>query len=149
MAVELHVAALRALLSCDVDEHLRLVGEIDREGSVDAYGVFYEATFAEAVHRRFGAEATRGDVIRFVAQIRANRSRHDDFDILAAERLLLAVLGDQRAMQRLTEEDTALIAPLLLELAKTLPADELLANAQELADQVEAALAESGRKGEE
>jgi hypothetical protein len=142
VVAELHVVAVRALLLNDVDEHIRLLGQIDREGSVDAYGFFYKVTFAEAVRQRFGAKTTRGDIIRFVAEARANRTRDSpDLDILAAERLLLAMLGDPAALQRLGEADSALIAPLLIELAKTGPPERLLATAQDVTEQVKRQLA--------
>jgi hypothetical protein len=150
VVADLHVAAVRALLTRDVDEHLRLIEAIDREGSAAAYGVLYKAAFMEAVRRRFGPVATRGDVIHFVAETRASRSRDvADIDILAAERLLLAMLGDQRSLRGLTEEDEALISPLLLELGRTLPVEELLVDAQQMTKRLENAFAEGRGEGEE
>lgn len=145
MATELHVATVRALLSGDLDEHLQLIGEVGRDGSVYSYGLLYEVVFGLAVRHRFGEQATRADVIRFVAQARANRLLEvPDFDILAAERLLLAVLGDHAASQEVTEDDSALIGPLLVELGRTLPTEEILADAWETTRRLEAAAAGPG-----
>jgi hypothetical protein len=47
------------------------------------------------------------------------------------------MLGDEAALRTITEQDEALIAPLLLELAGTLDAEELLAEARERTDQIE------------
>jgi hypothetical protein len=142
MVSSLQVAAVRALVLNDVDEHIRLLTEIDGDGSVDEYGLFYKVVFAMAAHRRFGSEAKRGDVIRFVAQVRANRPRDAvDLDIVTAERVLYATLGDQGALEQLTDEDSALIAPLLIELGGGLPVDELLAEACEQSELLERRLA--------
>jgi hypothetical protein len=133
MVADLHVAALRALLSYDADEHVRLFEQIEHEGSAEAYGLFFKVVFERAVWRKFGPRAMRNDVIRFVADVRAKLPKGaEDFDPLAAERLLRGMLGDQKALQSLTAEDTALMGPLLLELAGSLTAEEmLLAEAQE------------------
>lgn len=137
MVTELHVDTVRAFLAYDLDEHVRLVEQIEREGSTDAYGLFFKVVFERAVRRKFGSKATRGDIIRFVADIRAKRPRvADEFDILIAERLLRGMLGDQNALQGLTADDTALMGPLLLELAGALTPEEiLLAEARERIDQ--------------
>jgi hypothetical protein len=138
VVAELHVAAVRALLEHDIDAHLRLVLQVDRDGSVEPYGLFYKVVFEQAVRRSFGPAATRGDVIRFVARARTKHPPDvDDVDTLTAERLLRAMLGDEDALRALTDQDEALIAPLLLELADTLDADELLAEAGERTDQIE------------
>lgn len=147
MVDDLHLAAVRTLLSGDVEGHMRLIGEIDHAGSVDAYGLFYKVAFAEAVRRRFGRETTRGDIIRFVAETRSKGA--EDIDILAAERLLLAMLGDEVALRRLSEDDSALIGPLLLELATTVPHEELLTEAVEISERLEAVLASNGREDDE
>jgi hypothetical protein len=138
VVAELHVATVRALMLGDIAEHLRLIREVDRENSVDAYGLFYEVVFGCVVRRRLGPEATHGDVIRLVAEVRANQTAEvDDFDILAAERLLRGLLGDEAAFQRLTHADSALIAPLLLGLGRMLPPDELLAESEAITEQLE------------
>ena len=89
------VAAMRAMLSGDFDEHWRLAARLDQTTGWDEYATLLAAAFLEAVDRRFGKGYTPAEIIRFVADARASFDQSgDELDPRAAERLVRAVLGD-------------------------------------------------------
>jgi hypothetical protein len=98
MAVtEDQVAALRAQLAGNFDEHKRLLEQLDPVAAQTGYTALIAAAFFEAVDRRFaenGAAAGDADVIEFVGSL---RSRADDaaekIDPSIAERLIHHSLG--------------------------------------------------------
>jgi hypothetical protein len=90
-----HVAALRAILVRDFDEHRLLSDNLDATGGWAGFDVLIQAAFFEAVHRRFGKAYTTSDVVTFVADTRSRLDRSwGDIDPTAAERLVLSTLGD-------------------------------------------------------
>lgn len=90
-----HVAALRALLTGNLEEHERLRDQLSPD-SREGYAALITAAFFEATERRFGQDYTRADVIDFVADVRARSSRiSETMDPVAAERMILAVVGDE------------------------------------------------------
>jgi|SRR5215211_2115827 len=89
------VAAMRAILMGNVDEHTRLAQQFDDNNGWEAYSTLLAAAFYEAVDRRFGKSHTLADVIQFVADARTRFDESgQDVDSRAAERLVLAVLGE-------------------------------------------------------
>lgn len=69
------VAALRALLTGDVTENLRLAAEIRRDGRSAGYSALVNAAFFEAVDRRFGKASTPASIIEYISDV---RSRSDE-----------------------------------------------------------------------
>lgn len=102
------------------------------------------ADVSEAVRRRFGAQTTRAEIIRWVARSRIDGAlAKEQADALVAERLLLGGYGDREAVQGLADEDTMLIGPLLADLVYDdaegmMDIEALLADARAWADRVEA-----------
>ncbi|TDB91602.1 hypothetical protein E1264_01225 [Actinomadura sp. KC216] len=67
------VAALRAQLAGDVDEHRRLLSQLDPKAANVGYVALITAAFLEAVRRRFvkdGKPADDDEIIEFVASVR-------------------------------------------------------------------------------
>lgn len=127
MAVtDVHVAALRAYLTDDFEEHERLVAPLVRANDTD-YPALLGGAFYEAARRRFPSTWRPSDVIRYVATMRA---RYDEdatrIDPDAAERLIRHVLGDESA--RVHELDDMAKATQVL-LLRELIADEALDDA--------------------
>lgn len=88
------VAALRAQLAGEREEHVRLFGQLDKEADGDGYTNLVGAAFFEAVDRRFAGRATVADVVEFVGDVRATSPQvADDLDPSAAERLIKFSLG--------------------------------------------------------
>jgi hypothetical protein len=89
------VAALRAQLAGDYDEHRRLLAGLDSRGALDGYTALVTAAFIEAVDRRFGPG--RGDdaaVTAFISDVRSRFPGADDeIDQAAAERVVRKALG--------------------------------------------------------
>lgn len=92
-----HVAALRAYLEGDLAGYERTIGALQRHDDVDGFAVIATTAFVEAVRRRFEPGWKRGDVVRFVAGVRARwGGATDQIDPLDAEILVRAALGDER-----------------------------------------------------
>ena len=109
------VAALRAFLTGDDDTFGQLSAHLqsrDGPGSGDTYAAMQAMTLTLAARRRFGPAYTPGEVIRFVAQVRAVLG--DEVDPLTAERVLRGVLGDPVSAEGLDEHAKALAVPALL-----------------------------------
>jgi hypothetical protein len=89
------VAALRAQLAGDYDEHRRLLADLDSRGALPGYTALVTAAFAEAVDRRFGP-GRRDDaaVAEFIGGVRSRFPGSDDeIDPAAAERVVRKALG--------------------------------------------------------
>ncbi|WP_433462411.1 hypothetical protein [Spirillospora sp. CA-128828] len=91
-----HVAVLRAQLTGQHDEHLRLVKQLDADEANREYAALVTAAFIVAVERRFiknGEFADESEVIDFVAQVRAKSPEMPDvIDPRLAESLILHLL---------------------------------------------------------
>lgn len=85
------VAALRAHLAGDIEEHERLYAQLGPAAGT-GYNALVAAAFCTAVERRFAKEGTRADVMQFVGDVRARSERLSDaIDPLTAERVIRAV----------------------------------------------------------
>ena len=63
-------ATLCAQLAGDLEQHKRLLGELDSHAGGHAYVTLTNAAFFEGVGSMFGAAGTADDVIAFVAEVR-------------------------------------------------------------------------------
>lgn len=91
MAVtDLQVRTLRALLTRNFDEGRRLMRQIGEDGLRHGYFPLVTAAFLEAVRQRFRGKK-RDDIVRWVAEIRAQHDENDQIDPHVAEQLLLWV----------------------------------------------------------
>jgi hypothetical protein len=136
------VAALRAILSDDLDLHRRLFADLDRAEAKKGYTALVTAAFAEAVQRRFGAEYRAADVAMFIAAVRACSARvAEALDPDAAERVIRLVYEDLsvKDLDRtvITRAKFLLLAGLIAD-ARLDGAglDEFLAAARKLGDQL-------------
>lgn len=90
------VNVLRAQLTGQHDEHLRLVRELEPDEANRQYAALVAGAFIVAVERRFirdGNFADESEVIDFVAQVRAkNADMPDAIDPQLAESLILHLL---------------------------------------------------------
>src|ERR1700730_3326172 len=89
------VAALRAQLTGDYDEHRRLLADLNQRGALSGYTALVTAAFIEAVDRRFGP-VHRDDaaVIEFIGDVRSRFPGADDeIDPAAAARVVATALG--------------------------------------------------------
>jgi hypothetical protein len=135
------VAALRAYLADDLDQHRRLYAQLDRQAARSGYIALLVAAFFEAVNRRFAQDGTAADVIEFVADVRGrSEALGEAIDPRAAERLIRAALSDEdiddlddRAKGRLY---VVLLAGLIGdEQLSNDGLDEFLAEARKIADE--------------
>jgi hypothetical protein len=120
-----HVAILRAMVTANGDEALRLVEASERSGDTLGLSALLGAAFTQAVERRFGERRQVSDVIRYVATVRG-RAPDQDFDPLDAENMIRAGLGDSAAVEGMTDEAKADVQGALL---VELMADEQLDDA--------------------
>jgi hypothetical protein len=89
------VAALRAQLAGDYDEHRRLIADLDSRHGLGGYTALVTAAFVEAADRRFGP-SHRDDaaVTEFVSDVRSRFPGADkEIDQAAAERVSGKALG--------------------------------------------------------
>jgi hypothetical protein len=136
------VAALRAYLSRDNDEADRLNRELVESGAAEGIAELVYAAFVIASRQKFPPGWSRGEVIRFVAQVRALLSeRPDILDPLAAEHQLRRALGES-VTDHSGEEARARAQVVLLDaLIQSMALDDvelarLLGEAQEVAGQI-------------
>jgi len=132
------VAALRALLTKNFEEHTRLTRQLDDDG-MRGYVTLVSAAFFEAVDQRFANADIPAAVIEFVGNARArNAQAAETIDPAVTERVILKSLGhgsisdipgrDIRRVQNL-------MLPLLVddEHLDAAGIDTLLSNARKLA----------------
>lgn len=104
------VATLRAQLRGDVNEHRRLLRQLDAEEANVGYPALIAAAFIEATEKRFikdGRAADKSEVIDFVASVRGNDDNAPDaIDPQVAEAMILRLLG--RGTMIKTDEETKL-----------------------------------------
>jgi hypothetical protein len=136
------VAALRALLVDDIGHHQQLFGRLDRAQARKGYPALVTAAFGQAVERRFGQHYQPGDIVSFVADVRARSDRlARDLDPDVAERAINAVLGHGTTRdldkEAITRARLVLLGGLVAD-ARLDDAglDEFLAAARKLADQL-------------
>lgn len=102
------VSALRAQLAGQLDEHKRLVSQLDWKTEGAGYAALLDGAFFEAIDRRLGTQATDEDIIGFVADVRARTDEAArDVDPEYAERLISAVLGRGSSFDGLDEKKAA------------------------------------------
>ena len=83
------VAVLRAQLADEVDEHRRLLDQLDLKADGRAYVALIDAAFFEAAERRFGNRSTTAEVIEYVADVRSRSQRiADAVNARTAEQLI-------------------------------------------------------------
>jgi hypothetical protein len=90
-----HVAALRALILDDERRFIPLTAQLTDDDML-AYELLLRAALALAAARRFASGFSHGDLIRYVARLRAgtaDRAEDMDLDPLAAEATLRRALG--------------------------------------------------------
>ncbi|HLK73634.1 MAG TPA: hypothetical protein VKU77_08335 [Streptosporangiaceae bacterium] len=136
------VAALRALLSDDIDRYQQLYSGLDRAEAKTGYPALVTAAFGIAVERRFGTSYQPADIVTFVADVRTRSDRlARELDPDVAERVVQAVLGHGTARgldrEMVTRAKLVLLAGLIAD-ARLDDAglDEFLASARKLADQL-------------
>jgi hypothetical protein len=136
------VAALRALLSDDMDRYKLLSGQLDRAQARSGYTALITGAFCEAVERRFGENVQAAEVITFVGQVRASSERvARDLDPDIAERVIRVVYGDGSVRDL---DDAVVIGAQILLLGGLIADEQLdeaeldafLAAARKLADQI-------------
>ena len=89
------VASLRAQLSRQPEEHLRLFNLLDHESKKTGYQALVSAAFVVAVQRRFASGAGMEEVMEFVGGVRSRSSlAADQLDPVIAERVIMSVLAD-------------------------------------------------------
>lgn len=87
-------STLRAFLVRDFDEHRRFRAQLDPTEAQYSYTALIAAAFFSAVERRFGENGTDTDIIKFVADTRAQFEGDDaQIDPHVAETMIHAVLG--------------------------------------------------------
>lgn len=90
------VAILRTFLKGDIEQHQRLVDQLDSQAAKAGYSMLLGAAFFTAVERRFAKNGTDADVVDFVGDVRARSARlGDSIDPRTAERLIRAVYTDE------------------------------------------------------
>jgi hypothetical protein len=133
------VAALRAFLTDDQQEFDRLSDRLDRTSAWLGYSALVGSAFFDVVNRRFAPSWTVGDVIRFVAGVRAHFIEDpNELDPKHAERLIRTALGDG-LIEDLTDEIKAaqvILLPALIDEERPDAArlEEVLAQARKRAD---------------
>ena len=136
------VAALRALLSDDMDRHQQIYAGLDRIEAKKGYPALVTAAFIVAVERRFGTNSQSADIVTFVADVRARSDRlASRLDPDVSENVIQAVLG--HGTVRGLDKEAVTSAKLLLLGGLIADAhlddaglDEFLASARKLADQL-------------
>ncbi|MEU8347382.1 hypothetical protein SAMN05443665_100481 [Actinomadura meyerae] len=140
-----HVAALRAQLTGNRDEHLRLIGQLDPDEANVSYTALVAAAFIQAAERRFindGKVAENSEVIDFVAQVRETDDESSRLiDPRIAESMILDLLGrgsmvDADPDTRFGHQIVLLAALVGEERYSSVELDEFLEKARSLADEL-------------
>jgi hypothetical protein len=114
------VAALRALLAGNFDEHRKLLARLRLDADREGYSALVTAGFFEAADRRFADGHTAAEIAGFVAWARATTDdAADKIDPRIAERLIRGVFEDENMHdvggQTLMETQLLLLAALVSE----------------------------------
>jgi hypothetical protein len=121
-----HVAALRAQLSGNHEEHKRLLRELDVVGGMHDYMGLVSAAFLEAVDRRFRTASLPAAVIEWISDVRAQSDAASEaINPSIAERVILKALG----YGEITDIGGADIRHVMRVLLPILTADEHLGDA--------------------
>ncbi|MDQ2875857.1 MAG: hypothetical protein M3Y33_14130 [Actinomycetota bacterium] len=137
---DLQAATLRAQLAGHMDEHLRLLDQLDGPARA-GYRTLVSAAFFEAARQRFPEGTSPADVIEYVGDIRSRlEGAADSIDPRIAERLILAVFTDEQIddIDAVTNFRTQLLllgALIAGENPGEARLDQFLARARKLADQ--------------
>lgn len=134
------VAPLRAQLTGQIDEHRRLLAQLDDSAVNNGYRRLVTAAFCIAADRRFPPGATASDVIQFVGDARSRTDRMREIDPRTAERIIRAAISDENTDD--IDPRTSWEIQILLLAAMTADArydaaglEEFLGEARKLADQ--------------
>jgi hypothetical protein len=133
------VATLRAQLEGNLEEHKRLLAQLDPATARTGYAALIAAAFSLATDRRFAADGGRAQVTEYVASVRSTTESMAEIDPRVAERLLLAVYTDEQISDidvRVRYETQILLLAALVadaQLGET-DLDTFLAQARSLAD---------------
>jgi hypothetical protein len=133
------VAALRAYLADDEDEYGRLIERVEEADGLAGFSALFGSAFFDAVNRRFSPDWTVGEVVRFVADVRARYIKDpNQLNPRDAERLIRTALGDG-SIDDLDEDIKSaqmILLPALIHAEQPSPAvlEEILARARERAD---------------
>jgi hypothetical protein len=136
------VAALRALLSDDMDLYRQVYSSLDSAEAKKGYAALVTAAFGIAVERRLGTIYQPADVVTFVADVRARSDRlASRINPDVAQRAIQAVLGHGtiRGLDReaVTSAKLLLLGGLIADARlDDTGLDEFLAAARKLADQL-------------
>jgi len=141
VVTDAQLAALRAQLAGNLEEHKRLFAQLDPIAARTGYRALVTAAFCKAVEQRFATDSSADDVIEFVGDVRYRTDRTaDEIDPRTAERLILAVYTDEPIGD--LDPKASFGTQILLLAALTADAqlddaglDEFLADARKLADQ--------------
>jgi molybdopterin converting factor small subunit len=138
-------AALRAALTGDEETFERLTAAADFLNG-EGFPILVATAFVTAVERRFPPGWSRGDVVRFVGQLRArNEGAHENLSATAAEQMLLSVLRKEPVAREFDENAKSIAqVALLTELVSDLTEQELGAFLAEAREQADAWLAQHG-----
>lgn len=113
MATPDQLAAVRALIAGDFEQHEEIIGRLTAAGELDAYGTLLGAAQFLAVRRQFASGHTSADVIQLAADIRAVFDRTgDDTDPRPIELVARSALGEQDVTAQL-DDKTVLTAQTL------------------------------------
>lgn len=134
------VAALRAQLTGDQEEHLRLYSQIEASGDLVGYAALLGAAFVVATERHFQPPVTRADLIRYVADVRARTPEAGEkVEPKAAEQLLYEALANESFTgdPRLNGAHQTIFLAALVADAQLTPEelDEFLAEARTVGDE--------------
>lgn len=132
-------AALRAALALDTAQAQEWRARLIGSGDLDGFSELVYAAFVLAAGRYFGTTWSRGDVVRYVGNVRAHGPAGDDIDPAIAEALILRALGADYPLDASVEAKVEVQAILLGVLAADLELDDaglglLVGQARELAD---------------
>lgn len=90
-----HIAWLRAQIAGQEAAMRQVMNELARSGDTDPLALLINRAFVIAVRGAFGAEFSRGEVIRLVAGVRAQLSKDSGLvDPVAAESEIRRALGE-------------------------------------------------------
>jgi hypothetical protein len=89
-------ATLHAQLAGKLDEHKRLLNALDPVAARTGYSALVSAAFTIAATTRFPEGTPVAEVIEYVGDVRSRTEGSAQMDPLIAERLLRAIVSDER-----------------------------------------------------